>query len=127
VRSLSEPPEGTLMYRRDKARRRMARRCGYLPPPPEKDCPLRPINDCCECCGEITVIFHLDHCHKTGAFRGWVCHACNLLENVDRLEKRVAFLRDCEARKIAATSLGTQSVTRFTNKVAESRKRYPPS
>ena len=41
--------------------------------------------------------FHLDHCHETGAFRGWVCNACNtgrgIMDNIERLEKRIAFLR----------------------------------
>lgn len=33
----------------------------------------------CELCnrppGKISL--HLDHCHKTGAFRGWLCNNCN--------------------------------------------------
>ena len=45
----------------------------------------------------ITEAFHLDHCHETGAFRGWVCNPCNagygIMDNTERLEKRVAFLK----------------------------------
>src|ERR1019366_8512060 len=38
----------------------------------------RPIDNRCECCGEIsTKTLHLDHCHDTGRFRGWCCHRCN--------------------------------------------------
>jgi hypothetical protein len=32
----------------------------------------------CFCCGvEGITILMLDHCHKTGDFRGWLCHGCN--------------------------------------------------
>jgi hypothetical protein len=38
----------------------------------------------------------LDHCHETGAFRGWVCSPCNtgagIADSIERLEKRIAFL-----------------------------------
>lgn len=33
----------------------------------------------CECCGRaVPRTLHLDHCHSTGAFRGWICSACNV-------------------------------------------------
>ena len=41
-----------------------------------KDAPPKP--DRCECCGEETDTFHLDHCHATGSFRGWLCVNCNV-------------------------------------------------
>lgn len=36
----------------------------------------------CECCGRVPECgvgktLHLDHCHMTGKFRGWLCHYCN--------------------------------------------------
>ena len=31
----------------------------------------------CECCGRIDRLF-LNHCHTTGAYRGWLCGQCNL-------------------------------------------------
>jgi hypothetical protein len=61
----------------------------------------------CQCCGESTVILHLDHCHETGVFRGWVCNGCNtgagIMDNVERLEKRIVFLKahDEKMRRIA--------------------------
>jgi hypothetical protein len=86
--------------RRDIGRRWSALKGGYLPPPREKDCPPRPEDGLCECCGESTFIFSLDHCHETAAFRGWVCSPCNtghgIMDNVERLKKRIAFL---EARR----------------------------
>lgn len=40
----------------------------------------RPEPERCECCGRRPGArgMHLDHDHKTGAFRGWLCHHCNV-------------------------------------------------
>lgn len=39
--------------------------------------PTRPMPELCERdCGRKAA--HLDHCHITGAFRGWLCRRCNL-------------------------------------------------
>ncbi len=42
--------------------------------------PTRPEPALCECCGRppCTQGMHLDHCHETGAFRGWLCSGCNM-------------------------------------------------
>jgi hypothetical protein len=96
-----EPIPRTLI--RDVTRSANARRGGYRPPPLEKDCPPRPADDLCQCCGKRAFRFHLDHCHSTGAFRGWVCQPCNtgigVMDNIERLEKRIAFLK--KAKRIA--------------------------
>ena len=56
----------------------------------------------CDCCGrhvsELKRDFHLDHCYKTGKFRGWLCPQCNrgignLGESVEGLEKAIEYLR----------------------------------
>jgi hypothetical protein len=42
--------------------------------------PTRPEPAVCECCGNPPADSHgmcLDHCHKTGVFRGWLCNLCN--------------------------------------------------
>jgi len=41
--------------------------------------PTRPKPDFCECCGKPPRKngIHLDHCHLTGGFRGWLCGPCN--------------------------------------------------
>lgn len=41
---------------------------------------------------------HLDHCHVTGAFRGWLCGKCNmgigaLGDTVEGLERALSYLR----------------------------------
>lgn len=37
----------------------------------------KPKPECCEVCG-ASGILAWDHDHATGAFRGWLCHGCNL-------------------------------------------------
>jgi hypothetical protein len=37
----------------------------------------RPRPENCEACREETVELVVDHCHKTGIFRGWLCPSCN--------------------------------------------------
>lgn len=36
-----------------------------------------PRPDACEVCGKKSEEICFDHCHQSGAFRGWLCHACN--------------------------------------------------
>jgi hypothetical protein len=102
------PPRWVVTVREARRTAATARRHGfladeYLPPPREKHCAPRPTDALCECCGEPTKRFYLDHCHETGAFRGWVCNPCNtgagLADSVERLEKRIAFLKN--AKRIA--------------------------
>ncbi len=61
----------------------------------------RPTPEYCECCanplnpGKGT---HLDHCHKTGIFRGWLCNRCNLGighlgDSIKGIERALAYLR----------------------------------
>lgn len=41
--------------------------------------PTRPPPTHCECCGRAPKRnLHLDHCHATNAFRGWLCTQCNV-------------------------------------------------
>jgi len=48
--------------------------------------PTRPQPAACECCGFLAASLHLDHCHTTGKFRGWLCVSCN---------RGIGLLQDC--------------------------------
>jgi hypothetical protein len=39
---------------------------------------IRQKPDNCELCGCEHKKIVLDHCHATGAFRGWICDPCNI-------------------------------------------------
>ena len=62
---------------------------------------IKDLKDTCDCCGRHVSKtkrgFHLDHCYKTGVFRGWLCPQCNrglgnFGENVSGLEKAIKYL-----------------------------------
>lgn len=62
--------------------------------------PTRAEPEVCEICGNRPDVFHLcvDHCHKTGKFRGWLCRSCNLglgnlKDSTELLEKAAKYLR----------------------------------
>jgi hypothetical protein len=63
--------------------------------------PLYPVTENCECCGkklEGGKKTHLDHCHKTGRFRGWLCNRCNrglgyFDDCIEGLERAIAYLK----------------------------------
>lgn len=53
----------------------------------------------CDCCKRKTNNFVLDHDHKTGKFRGWLCRNCNqgigkLGDDIKSLEKAIDYLRN---------------------------------
>ena len=64
-------------YKIDNGRKFRARYKGHAPPPLEKDCPPRPKDGKCECCGKKARRLVLEHDHHTGKFRGWTCDLCN--------------------------------------------------
>ncbi len=50
----------------------------------------------CDCCGKSGKL-HLDHCHKTDLFRGWLCNNCNvgmsrLGDNIEGLIQALNYL-----------------------------------
>jgi hypothetical protein len=55
--------------------------------------PTRPRPENCEICGKLEKrgVLHLDHCHETNKFRGWLCSPCNL--GLGKLGDSVASLR----------------------------------
>jgi hypothetical protein len=61
--------------------------------------PSRTIPAVCECCGQppSRIGLALDHCHRTGKFRGWLCPKCNtgigmLCDSVTGVRKALAYL-----------------------------------
>lgn len=100
-------------YQRDKAKRRAANEAWKTANPeqykrvqleakqrwlglPE---PIRPRPGACECCGRKSTkkALHLEHCHLTGKFRGWVCFQCNtgialLGDTLGAVRRAVAYL-----------------------------------
>lgn len=51
----------------------------------------------CEVCGSEDHRINWDHNHQTGAFRGWICHDCNLAlgmvrDSVPHLKKLIVYL-----------------------------------
>jgi hypothetical protein len=84
-------------YARDKERER-ARSRAYQRrklPTPNRPCPAA-----CELCGQPPKgrALHLDHDHRTGAFRGWLCVSCNtglgkLGDSIPLLQDALFYLR----------------------------------
>lgn len=61
--------------------------------------PLRPCPATCELCDRVLESgkAHLDHCHATGIFRGWLCNRCNLAlghlgDSIKGLKRALAYL-----------------------------------
>lgn len=66
----------------------------------------RPRPEHCEACGKHPGkrALHWDHCHKSGAFRGWLCSACNTTLGYvdDSIERLQALIRYLERQKVSA-------------------------
>jgi hypothetical protein len=77
----------------DAQRRRLTKIVG----PPARVC------DICRSAGPM----HLDHCHVSGAFRGWLCLKCNsglgkLGDDVAGVRRAIAYLLRSSARGIGS-------------------------
>jgi len=58
--------------------------------------PAPPAGTPCTCCGAVRKL-HLDHCHRTDRFRGWICSHCNTMlglagESREGLENGINYL-----------------------------------
>ena len=57
----------------------------------------------CECCSKETECLVVDHDHKTGKFRGWLCKTCNigigkLGDTIDGIENARNYLIMCNSK-----------------------------
>lgn len=71
--------------------------------------PTRPRPERCEACGGPPTArrLHLDHDHKTGRFRGWLCHFCNtnlgrIGDDANGMKPLLAYLKRSEDTGSAA-------------------------
>jgi hypothetical protein len=67
--------------------------------------PTRPIPDRCENCGGVQKgkRLSIDHCHETGAFRGWLCDSCNLGlgklgDTIEAVERALEYLKRAQCQ-----------------------------
>lgn len=86
---------------RDLRSRNKDKDAGIEPRPRLRACPPRP--DRCQCCGSDRKLV-LDHCHVSGAFRGWICDRCNrglgcLGDNVPGLCHAILYLLTVSGRR----------------------------
>lgn len=63
--------------------------------------PTRPCPEACELCGAAPLKqgLHLDHCHTTNTFRGWLCRSCNMglghfRDEPELLKKAISYLTE---------------------------------
>ena len=67
----------------------------------KRNAPPKP--NVCDCCKKPSgSSLHLDHCHETGTFRGWLCAQCNqgigkLGDNLAGLQQAVLYLSKVNA------------------------------
>ena len=59
----------------------------------------------CQCCNIKTDKLHLDHCHETYAFRGWLCMNCNtgigrLGDSIEGLTSALNYLKSTNGNQI---------------------------
>jgi len=98
---LRDKPPAAQAAERHRNRRNKAERKGFVPPPPESECPPRPADNRCQipsCRRQVSYPLTMDHDHETGQFRGWICQPCNGMlgwwgDNVAGLEAVLAYLK----------------------------------
>ena len=77
----------------------------------KKKHPAPPAGTPCTCCGAVRKL-HIDHCHRTDNFRGWVCANCNQMmglagESIRGLEAGIRYLERSDTHSPDDTGLET--------------------
>ena len=93
-----------------------------------RNCPTTPPkSECCDNCGihfsKIKSLdVHLDHCHDTHTFRGWLCKNCNiglgmLGDNIESIKQALAYLERAAENgpRTRSQSLHERETERETN------------
>lgn len=77
------------------------RKFDYIKPPKNHSCPICQRNEekCAGKGGKKVGTWCLDHDHKTGKFRGWLCHDCNralgnFKDNINLLKRALNYLEE---------------------------------
>ena len=78
----------------------------------KKSHPAPPSGTPCACCGAVREL-HMDHCHQTDRFRGYVCAHCNTMiglagESRRSLENGIRYLERSSADADDSASLETE-------------------
>ena len=77
----------------------------------KKSHPAPPAGTPCTCCGAVRKL-HMDHCHRTDNFRGWICANCNTMlglagESTRGLEAGIRYLERSPTHAPEDTGLET--------------------
>lgn len=98
----AENPKKYLQQNKEWRTKNRQKKKDYLRRWRHKVVPSRPEPSHCEVCNGCpgSKGMHLDHCHVTGIFRGWLCHRCNVAlgfvrDDPDTLRKLADYLDHC--------------------------------
>lgn len=85
----------------EKEQVRQRKKYNYLSPPTNHTCPICERNEeqCAGKGGKKVGTWCLDHDHKTGNMRGWLCHECNralgnFKDNIELIKKALNYLEN---------------------------------
>ncbi len=97
--------EGNVRYlimKRLSSSRELAKRGGYKCCSATIDELVPLFTTTCQMCEEyVGMSIHLDHCHVTGRFRGFICRSCNSIigyaqDSIPRLKRAIEYLKNRE-------------------------------
>jgi hypothetical protein len=87
----------------------------------------------CDICKKSGLVLHYDHDHKTGLFRGWLCHNCNMglghaKDSISLLHKQANYLSIHKQRaKVKSPLHAAQKAYAEVRKVYEAKRNLKKS